>query len=304
MIHLPTLRSVRTIVTHAGCPDGIASAMILHNAIPDARIVFLRHGSPEMNGLTAEPGMLFCDICPPAARVAEFVAEGAIVLDHHGTARDVVAAFEDRGVFGDEKTEPGVCGAWLAYREVWAPLDEGLVDSPATVERFATLAGIRDTWRRDDLRWDEACAQAAALRFYPVEDLLDLSPEGWEDAMAIGPTLMRNGALAVAAHIRDAMRLDVHGQRVAIIPTVETSDVMDALAEEVDIVAGFALRCDNGQARMVVSLRGRGVDVSAIAKRYGGGGHTAAAGFTCDLTATTPHPWICVPNLLRVALVG
>lgn len=111
-------------------------------------------------------------------------------------------------------------------------------------------------------------------------------------------------ALTVAALVCEAYRVTVAGKRVAIVPTVETSDVMDVLAGEVDIVAGFGYLCDAGKPKLTVSLRGRGVDVSAIAKRYGGGGHTAAAGFTCDLTATTPHPWICVPNLLRVALVG
>lgn len=39
-MNVDLLRQVRTIVTHDNCADGIASALILHAALPDARIVF------------------------------------------------------------------------------------------------------------------------------------------------------------------------------------------------------------------------------------------------------------------------
>ncbi len=48
MIPIETLRAVRTIITHANCPDGVASALILHQALPNAAIVFLAAGSPEL----------------------------------------------------------------------------------------------------------------------------------------------------------------------------------------------------------------------------------------------------------------
>ncbi len=119
MIDVEKLSAVRRVIVHANCADGMASAMILHDALPDAEVVFLQHGTAEFLSLPATTGMLFCDISPPADRVAEFVGVGAIVLDHHKTVRDVVEAFGDCGVFADETKEPGVSGALLAYREVW-----------------------------------------------------------------------------------------------------------------------------------------------------------------------------------------
>lgn len=294
-IPIDALRAVNTIVTHANCPDGIASAMILHNALPHARIVFARHGAPETVGMAAEPGMLFCDFSPPASRVQEFVDAGAIVLDHHRTARDVVAAFGPLGVFGDEVDDPGVCGAVLAFREVWHPLRFGSHVSAhkvAAVQDFAALAGVRDTWQRHDPRWEEACAQAAALTFWPVDGLLDAHVEDWPARLAIGPALQSRRAESVTRAIRDGMRIHIGSREVAILSTTDTSDAMDRLGGDgVVMVLGFGYRCEAGVPRMIVSLRGRGVDVAALARAEGGGGHTAAAGFTLDVGAEMGNPY-------------
>lgn len=294
-IPLDALRTVTTVVTHADCPDGIASAMILHDALPHARIIFARHGAPETVALRAEPGMLFCDFSPPEARVVEFVDAGAIVLDHHRTARAVVEAFGPLGVFGDEVTDHGVCGAVLAFREVWRPLVPGAeYQAPGPVGDFAALAGIRDTWQRHDPRWEEACSQAAALTFWPVAQLLAARPQAWPSLMAIGPTLQERRAESVTRAIRDGMCIRVGTREVVILATTDTSDAMDRLgAAGVAMVLGFAYRCEAGKPRMAVSLRGRGVDVASLARADGGGGHTAAAGFTVDVTPgmAGPYEW-------------
>jgi nanoRNase/pAp phosphatase (c-di-AMP/oligoRNAs hydrolase) len=53
---------------------------------------------------------------------------------------------------------------------------------------------------------------------------------------------------------------------------------------------------------LVFALRSRkdGVDVAAIAKRNGGGGHTSAAGFSQPVTADAPNP----VEAFRAALDG
>lgn len=136
MIPIEKLRSVRVVVCHAyperPCPDGVASALLLRSAFNelfdeesiDVEVVFVAHGD-QLEALEARPGMLFCDIAPPAARAKEFVEVGAIVLDHHATARPVVELFEHHA-FGDEEKEPGVSGAVLAFREVYEPIFRGM----------------------------------------------------------------------------------------------------------------------------------------------------------------------------------
>jgi len=121
-LDLQKLLAVKTIVTHAACPDGVASAMILKSILPNAEVLAIHYNSPEQTNLKATEGMLFCDFTPPPERVTEFVEAGALVLDHHIKQKAVVDAFGSNGVFADEKLEPGISGAMLAYREVWLPI--------------------------------------------------------------------------------------------------------------------------------------------------------------------------------------
>ena len=167
MIPIEKLRSLRILLTHGypdnPCPDGLASALIVRDALPLIEVRFLVHGTRELEELVPEPGMLFCDIVPPAARAAEFVAAGAIVLDHHVAARSVVEMFGELGVYADACSEPGVSGAVLAFREIWLPVKNAEVahlrrgvpwqdilqaqhlDARNRISRFAMLTGIRDT---------------------------------------------------------------------------------------------------------------------------------------------------------------
>ena len=54
------------------------------------------------------------------------------------------------------------------------------------------------------------------------------------------------------------------------------SDLAERLMNELGVVATAIVN----PGRRTVSLRGRGVDVSGIAERFGGGGHARAAAFT------------------------
>src|ERR1700754_3177520 len=104
-LSLEKLQAVKTIVTHDRCADGVMSSIILKDVLPEAEVKFLQYGV-EQEELEAAPNMLFCDFSPHPKRVTDFVAAGALVLDHHKTARDVVSAFGADGVFGDEVADP------------------------------------------------------------------------------------------------------------------------------------------------------------------------------------------------------
>ncbi|MEZ4444346.1 MAG: DHHA1 domain-containing protein [Polyangiaceae bacterium] len=297
------LRSAQVVVAHADCPDGIASALLLHAALPEAEVRFVEHGTPEHRDLAAVAGMVFCDIVPPAARAAEFVAAGAVVLDHHRSARDVIAAFGPRGVFADEDDERGVSGALLAYREVWVPL----LGESAPARRFAELAGIRDCWLTEHPDWREATNQAAALLLWGYPELATgpgVPPSLSEAQAAAGAravTRRADTARQIAARelLFATPRLAIYNDRERSV-----SDVAQAAFElhpELAVVAGFYFKVTSeGRMLLVCSLRSRplGVDVAAIAKRLGGGGHRAAAGFGREVTTDMPNPLTLLTGLL------
>lgn len=292
MIDPGKLRRVRTIVTHDNCPDGLASAILLHDAIPEAEVRFVQHNTAALIDLPATPNILFCDIAPPRARVAEFIAVGAIVLDHHKTQRDVVEAFGEDGVYADEAREPGVSGASLAYREVWDPIVGG---QATPIERtrameFARLAGIRDTWQRSSPHWRDACAQAEALFFYPRERFLFEAPFGVE--YVDFATMLDLGQILLERHERNVQqtldgayrRTSKKGTKLTIFEGLtHTSDGAE-IETTADLVVGFHYAVVDTHPSVIFSTRSRGdFDCSALCRSYGGGGHTHAAGFSVRL---------------------
>lgn len=312
MITLDKLRSVKTAIIHDQCPDGLAAALLVKDALPEVQIRFVQYSSQEHRELVAEPGILFADFSPPAARAQEFVDAGALIMDHHKTARPVVESFGENGVFGDEVTEPGVCGATLVFRHLWLPLRGGGDLDPLRrfVERFIHYAGIRDTWQNKHPDWYTSCVQASALFFSNPDELLSSGLQGvfrnWED------TYVWAGKISHDRHLKRCKRAAQEGwghvsvlgtKVVAFQGTKLSSDAAEVLGEGVDLVVGFDVFCENGVPQYIYSLRSHTTfDCGKFAKRFGGGGHTAAAGF--PVVAPEYDPYTTLRNFLQTYEVG
>ena len=274
---------ITTIVTHKNatnpCPDGIASAIILSHVFPHESVIFLNQSSNDYLDLPAIPGMLFCDICPPKHRVQEFVNVGAYVLDHHAQSESIIKEFKERGIFANEVLEPGVSGAVLAYREIY----EFYFGKDKT-EKFARLAGIRDCWINSSPEWVEACQQACMLEFFGFEYFnTPLIKFPSEHDIKMGGFLY-NKKLEKAKETAEKHIIFNDEIAIATATGTEVNDVSKVIFEthsEISIVAGFQHVVDQGNLKIIISLRSCGdVDVGMIAKKYGGGGHKHAAGFS------------------------
>lgn len=325
--------NVKTLVIHGpDCPDGRASALILHDALPGADIRFVQYSTPQHRALEPKPGMLFCDFTPfverdksgamtdeGRAKLAAWVDAGTIVLDHHKGAADVVEAFGERGVFADETKEPGVSGATLAFREVWSavkgtvchacrwalPDERHACGDIKRVRDLATLAGIRDTWVKSSPRWNEACAQAAALMFWPWDKLLAAGVNGLAPMLEIGPVLLERDAARDQRTIGEAHRFEVGGVRVVCFEGTHTSDIADKV--EVDLIVGWKYLVEGPpearEQKIVFSTRSRGsFSCLDFAKANGGGGHRNAAGFKLPVQLAHTHdssPYAVVERLVH-----
>jgi hypothetical protein len=278
------------LVTHDSCMDGLAVAMIVRDAIPDIEVVFAQYGTPSLEQLPATSGLLFCDITPPRARVAEFVEAGATVLDHHKHAQDIVAQFGARGVFADEAGDLGVSGATLAFRHVWVPV----YGARSAVETFARWVGVRDTWQRKSPEWEAANDMYASMAGLPREYWLQ--PCGIHDALS--PRSLELGRMWRAERDRTVSRIckggtinlmDPKGRHWSVFPDTDhyVSDVASVLISA-NVTCGWFQRAELEDLVTVLSLRSQdgSVDVGALAKRFGGGGHSRAAG--CALHECNP----------------
>jgi bifunctional oligoribonuclease and PAP phosphatase NrnA len=63
--------------------------------------------------------------------------------------------------------------------------------------------------------------------------------------------------------------------------------------EGTEVAAMIRDKTDDGRAARKVSLRSSAVDVSAIARKHGGGGHRRAAGFSTDLGYAELVEFLC-----------
>lgn len=289
---LERLQQIRKLITHANCIDGLVTALIVKDALPDVEIEFVQYNTKEHLELKVEPGLFFCDMTPPRERVREFVNAGALVCDHHKYAKDIVEAFQFNGIFADETLEPGVSGAVLAFRWVWdwiKSADSLQTDNARSWRRLAELAGIRDTWQREHSDWDAAMQLHAVLESFPAAYWFGLKTAAAERALglmhSIGPELLHEKALRVQRVYDSGITKRHVGGRTWALSVVSpelVSDLGEKLRENGgDVLVNITPKIVDGVFRYAISLRSNGsVDVGKLALRYGGGGHSRAAGFS------------------------
>ncbi len=313
MIPLDKLKLLKRAYVHKNCPDGVASALILKDALPELEVHFVKYDTEEHKDIAIGPNTIFCDFSPWLPKsTAEFGGPGGatnnsdylikkwndagvVVLDHH--AKDIVEPYT-YGVFGEnDKLE---CGAWLAFEHVWLPLHPEYdgTSRRTRVEDFARLAAIRDTWKKDDPDWNAACEQAAELMFWKFEQNSVLYATA---ASSIGFRLLEKQIELAHTCIKEAFSFTTErGTRVLMFQGVSaTSDAAEKLGDETDLVVGFHYRMDGGELKLQFSTRSHtGYDCQALAQANGGNGHKAAAGFTVSAEEWERNPYDTFRSLL------
>lgn len=297
MISIEKLKNVRSCYYHESCPDGTASAMICRVALgPDVEFHSIQYGTKHMEEIEPREGQLFIDITPPISRWEEWKNFSPIVLDHHETAKHVTEGLG--GIYGLNETHSG---AMLAFDHVLSAFAETMkADDLCKWKEFAELAMVRDTWKKDDARWKDACAQAKALQFHGSKKLINVAGSGefpFGEFRALGLSLFEQAEnktklVAKTAYLK-SIQTEKGELKTAFFNCTEgiISDVANLLLEEgSDIAIGYFHIFEGGSLKIQVSIRTHGkVSASAIAKYYGGGGHERAAGFSLKLNeAPTP----------------
>ena len=270
-------------IYHGGCDDGFAAAWVVRKALK---------GNVEFY-----PGTYQKDPPPHAGRdiiMVDFTykrpvldemakhARSILILDHHKTAQEDLA----------DIPAPASPGPWP-----WVPAPQmitALFDmerSGATIAWDYFIGGLRpnfidyiedrDLWRKRMGYGDEF---TIALRSYPQDfstwdKLIDA---GVDPLMQEGFAIQRYYRLRVEELKRHAYqaRIGEHHIWIANAPYFAASEVAGELAERSGAAFG-ACYFEVEPGKFQYSLRSRGdFDVSAVARRYGGGGHKSAAGFS------------------------
>lgn len=274
-----------TVIYHANCRDGFGAAMAAWVRLEDrARYVPCQYGWAIPD---CEPGshVYILDFSFPRAELQTLAATGCgvTVIDHHKTAEEALNGFpppppcpgNERGVCATFDMEKS--GAVLA----WEYFSPGI-----RVPTLLKYIQDRDLWR---WKLPDSRAVSAGL------DLLPWDFEQWWKhhadvslLIAKGETVLEYQQKQVSESLKNARVVPLAGLPFAVVNTgVLMSEVCEALLKDADNNGAVAACCyfDTREGKRVYSLRSRegsDVDVSRIAKAFGGGGHKHAAGFTLN----------------------
>ena len=262
----------RFVLYHAGCADGFGAAWAAWRALGDrATYLPVQYGEP-LPPIPDGALVTIVDFSYPRDVLLALRDRSLAlaVLDHHKSAAEDLAGLPFV-TFDMEKS-----GCRLAW-EFWHPHEE-MPRLLAHIEdrdlwRFA-LGGTREisawlaSWPREFDRWSWGTAQLE---------------EAEGQVCAEGAAILRAQAQHVEAMANHAGLIDLAGHRVPCAnATLFQSDLGQALCARYPAAPFSATYFDAADGRRVWSLRTRrdDVDVSAVARGFGGGGHRAAAGFT------------------------
>jgi hypothetical protein len=258
------------VLYHADCLDGFGAAWAIWKKFPTAVFTPVKHGLPPPAGLAGQH-IVIVDFSYPRP-VLEALAQEAgslFVLDHHITTAEALADLPY--VYCDQKKS----GAVLAWE--WAH------QQPAPW----LLLHIQD---KDLWQWTLPGSREvnAALSSYPYDFRL------WESfteeaLIAEGRAILRYEHELVERLVREHVLVVFEGQTV---PAVHSAILNSQIGERLSGEYPFVIIWHDRDGRRYFSLRSRedGPDVEAIARRYGGGGHRHAAGFSVPLAGETPSP--------------
>lgn len=287
--------TIDNLCIHHADDDGFGAAWVARQYLMEGLSQgFGAHGATPMDHLGCEfvstnYGQPVPDVAGKHVAIVDFsykrdvmreicrAAASVLVLDHHKTAQAELDGLENE--FSDsnksvqikfEEGKSGVLMAWEYFFGDTRPMPDliGYLD-----------AG--DLWQLD--RYPDTKQVQAALRSYPYDfEQWDhwMTPEGVDQLRAEGGAIRRYIDQKVAELLKTRHEIEVAGEKIMAVnaPWFLASETAGALAEQSE--QGWGICYYNTYDGKTFSLRSRGeVDVSEIAKKYGGGGHAGAAGF-------------------------
>jgi uncharacterized protein len=300
------------VLYHKSCPDGWAAAYICKKKYPKAELVPLNHGldAIQITLLLAQCRDKDVIMVDYSLRTRELndalnaTAKSFHILDHHKSAREVLDGAE-YATFDMERSGAGLAWDYLFGKDSSTWLSESCghgctdagCDPKEHTERpwWVNYTEDQDLWNWKLPRGQEVNAYLMVQpRTLEVWDTIT-DPDKMEVTAAV-----RQG-IGVRAYVDYYTRSVVPeaqegvfvyegtNYRTAVlnIPYAGVSEAGNALVKNGYDVA--LLWFERGDGQIQFSLRsnrdGRNVDVSAIAKLHGGGGHQNAAGFQTSVAA-------------------
>lgn len=287
-----------------GCPDGFGAAWAAHHKLADEGVQYIpvlyHERVPAM-----EPGstVYLVDFCYARETLIHLAGRHArvVILDHHKSSAE--ALIGEKGI-GEYIGTAGIDGLEVHFdmKHSGAVLTWQHFHPGEPVPLLLQYVEDRDLWRWKLAYSPEISAYLASLpqtfeMWTDVADNLERSAtwrspftegEGYRHRghmLEGGAAILRVQAKTVEAAVERSRLAFIAGHWIPIVnATVHGSETAEALCLAHPEAPFAAYYFDTKDGRRGWGLRSRGgFDVAEVAKRFGGGGHAAAAGFVTGL---------------------
>jgi oligoribonuclease NrnB/cAMP/cGMP phosphodiesterase (DHH superfamily) len=256
------------VIYHGNCQDGFTAAWAIWKKHPDWEFYPAKYGvePPDVTGRD----VYFVDFSYKRDVILQMAskAEQIWIYDHHKTAEAGLVDLPDNVYVWFDMEKSGARLAWEAFH----PREE----VPAIVE----FVEDRDLWR---FKYPNTKAFSAYLFSQPYDfDMWDaISSLNIYEIASAGQAILDNHQKYTEELSAIKFRNTLAGHVVwfANVPYNYSSDMGNLLAKGEPFAVTYYF--DGSRAKTIYSLRSdeNGLDVSEIAKQFGGGGHKHAAGF-------------------------
>lgn len=268
------------VIYHANCADGFCAAWIARMVLGEDETVF--YAAHYGNSLPKTEGrnVYMLDFSAPLETI-EDIAEKCnrlVILDHHKTCEDdlrpIIECPPDNVTIVYDNTK---CGARLTW-EFFFPEDP----SPPIVDYVED----RDLWKWELPHSREISAFISSHnKDFLVWDVI--SGMEVDSVISEGAGILRYQKQCVDTAVSKALPIIIDGYEVLAVNVAESSLISDVAGELAHRKAFGATYFFIDEETIQWSLRSRedGIDVSEVAKKFGGGGHRNAAGFRTKINS-------------------
>lgn len=273
------------ILYHADCSDGFGAAWATWKKFGDeADYIPIEHQVPLPEGLKGKQ-IFFIDIVPDEVTLKKVINDNksAVGIDHHKTNEEKISLFKD---YSFDNNHSGAVLAWKYFHpEKPVPklllfiedVDIGKWEYPET-EYFISALALYDY---DFKIWDMVASD--------IEN-----PQKFSEYLEKGEIISQYDKEIIKGIKETAIMVELDGYKIYAVNAphfINGRVAKELISESFPFAAAWFQEKD----MVHISLRSDGsVDVSKVAKKYGGGGHKRAAGFS--FPAGQPFPWKIIKN--------
>lgn len=259
--------SINLVIYHANCTDGFGAAYSAWKLLGDrAEYHAAKYGEPPPDVKGKNVVVLDFSYDNATTKLLMKEAKGFLVIDHHKSA---MVELHDVSCTHFDMNHSGAMLSWRFFH----PGKEA--------PRLIKFIEDRDLWKWEIPYSKEFSAAFDMVKFDFEEFDKYLDDSAVDDAQERGAYILAYSKTVISKIAKHATPRKLVGKDVLVVNSPHwMSEIGNTLGPRCDFAVIWYWDHDTRQVKVSLRAHHDDADVSEVAKRYGGGGHRKAAGFS------------------------